>query len=138
MTNLTRLNQVSTWVEDLWTERLNDFTKSFRSVLPYSFSVSSDKKTAKFEMAMAGYAASDLEVTYSNEGILNIKTNKTNKESESLDYLHKGIANRFFQFAMPIFSSYIVKDAIMKDGLLTISFERLSSSEPTKVSVKSV
>lgn len=137
MTGLTKLLQANTWVEDLWFERLNDFTKSFRSVLPYSFCVSKDKQTARFEMAMAGYAASDLEITYSNEGVLTIKTNKTDKDSEAVDYMHKGIANRFFQFSLPIFSSYVVKEAKLINGLLTISFERLPTSQPTRVEVQS-
>lgn len=134
---LTKFSQVNTWVEDLWTTTLNDFTKSFKSVLPYSFCVSKDKSSARFEMAMAGYSASDVEITYSNEGVLTIKTNKTDKDSETVNYVHKGIANRFFQFSMPIFSSYVVKDAILKDGLLKISFERLPSANPTRIEVKS-
>jgi molecular chaperone IbpA len=135
--SLLKASTGMTWLEDLWTASIADFTRQFRSFLPYTFCVSKDKKTAKFEMAMAGYNNSDLDVTYSNEGVLTIKTNKINKEDDSLDYVHKGIANRFMQFSLPIFSSYVIKEAKLKDGLLTITFERLPVSTPTKVEVKS-
>jgi len=134
---ITRFNEAATWLEDMWVNSLVDFTKVYKSVLPYTFYVAQDKQTAKFEMALAGFSASDLEVTYSNEGILSVKTNKLDKNADSVNYIHKGIANRFIQFSLPIYSSYVIKDASMKDGLLAINFERINSkSDPVKVVLK--
>ena len=136
MNEITKLSAATSWLEDIWVSNLAAYSRTFRSQLPFTFSVAKDKKTAKFEMALAGYANSDLDVSYSNEGVLSIKTKKTNSDDELMEYVHKGIANRFFQFAMPIFSSYIIKYAILKDGLLQISFERLPSHS-TRVEVRS-
>lgn len=125
------------WVEDFWLTQLSEYTKQFKSVLPYTLCVSKDKQTVKLEMAFAGYAPSDVEVTYSNSGLLAIKAGKTNAD-ESLDYVHKGIAQRFINFLLPVCSSYTVKDAVMTNGILKITFERLPASPPTQIKVKSL
>ena len=87
-------------------------------------------------MALAGYSPKDIEVMFSNDGILSVKTINKPPTDDGYDYVHRGIASRLFQFATPICSSYVVKEAIMKDGLLRITFERLPASNPTRVEVK--
>lgn len=135
MTNLYEAPSAVKWAEDFWFTQVSEFTKKFKSVLPYTFCVSKDKKIVKFEMAFAGYAPSDLDITYSNTGLLSIRAGKANAD-ESLDYIHKGIAQRFMQFALPVCSSYTIKEAVMTNGMLQITLERLESV-PTKVQVKS-
>ncbi len=135
---IDRFSQLTTFVEDMWHQAAVDFSKQFKSVLPYTYSVSKDKKTASFEMALAGYSPKDIEVMYDNEGILSVKTINKPSPDESYDYVHKGIANRLFQFAVPVCSSYVIKEAVMKDGLLKIKFERLQNSNSKRIEVTSL
>lgn len=126
------------WIETMWHTNLREFNKQYRSVLPYSYYLSEDKQTATFEMALAGYAPSDIEVTYSNDGILSVKTNAFNKGTEKVEYVHKGIAQRFMQFCVPMWSSYVIKESTLRNGILKITFEKLPASPPTRVEVKSL
>ena len=124
------------WMNDFWEAGALQFNSAFKSFLPYSFSVDSDKKTAQFKMALAGYAASDLEVDYSAEGLLTIKSGKQEDSKENMKYIHRGIALRAFSFATLFNPSYTLKDATLKNGMLTINFDKVSHA-PTRVEVKS-
>jgi len=62
------------------------------------------------------------------EGILTIKS-KDKKESEKKDedgdIIHKGISKRYFSKSFTVSDDVEIKGAELKDGLLTVSMERI-------------
>jgi molecular chaperone IbpA len=77
-------------------------------------------------VALAGYNLDDIEVTHT-EDVLTIETNKqdvSNKEKNTIEYLHKGIAKRAFKLAFNLSPDIIIDKSVLTNGLLTISLHR--------------
>ena len=79
------------------------------------------------ELALAGFNKKDVEVEF-EDNLLTVKTKKVNKsEDQNVDgeIIHKGISQRQFARSFTIADDVKVNDAELKDGLLTISCERI-------------
>ena len=79
------------------------------------------------ELALAGFNKKDVEVEF-EDNLLTVKTRKVNKsEDQNIDgeIIHKGISQRQFARSFTIADDVKVNSAELKDGLLTISCERI-------------
>ena len=79
------------------------------------------------EVALAGFNKKDVEVEFEDK-ILTVKTRQVNKSDDKNDdgeIIHKGISQRQFARSFTIADDVKVKGAELKDGLLTISCERV-------------
>lgn len=93
---------------------------------PYNI-VKTGANTYNVEVALAGFSRDDVSVEFA-EGILTIKS-KDKKESEKKDedgdIIHKGISKRYFSKSFTVSDDVEIKGAELKDGLLTVSLERI-------------
>jgi molecular chaperone IbpA len=79
------------------------------------------------EVALAGFSRDDVSVEFA-EGILTIKSkDKTVSEKQDADgdIIHKGISKRYFSKTFTVSDDVEIKGAELKDGLLTVSLERI-------------
>ena len=91
---------------------------------PYNIMKTGDY-TYNIEIALAGFSKKDIDVSY-EDGIITVKSiheAKTNDDQSGV--LHKGISKRMFTKSFSIADDVEVKGAELKDGLLTISLERI-------------
>ena len=86
------------------------------------------------EMALAGFGKKDIEVEFA-EGLLTVKSVKEKEEKETL---YKGISQRNFTRKFTLADDIIVKGAELKNGMLTITLERIVPEEkkPQLITVK--
>ncbi len=93
---------------------------------PYNI-VKTGANTYNVEVALAGFSRDDVSVEFA-EGILTIKS-KDKKESDKKDpdgdIIHKGISKRYFSKAFTVSDDVEIKGAELKNGLLTVSMERI-------------
>ena len=88
------------------------------------------RKTGKdnyaIEVALAGFNKKDVEVEF-EDNLLTVKTKQVNKSDNIADgeIIHKGISQRQFARSFTIADDVKVNGAELKDGLLTISCERI-------------
>ena len=89
------------------------------------------RKTGKdnysIEVALAGFSKKDVEVEF-EDNILMVRTKQLNKsEDQNVDgeIIHKGISQRQFARSFTIADDVKVNGAELKDGLLTIAYERI-------------
>ena len=89
------------------------------------------RKTAKdnyaIEVALAGFNKKDVEVEF-EDNLLTVKTKNINKlenVNANDEIIHKGISQRQFARSFTIADDIKVNGAELKDGLLTISCERI-------------
>jgi molecular chaperone IbpA len=89
------------------------------------------RKTGKdnyaIEVALAGFSKDDVEVEF-EDNLLTVRTKQVNKsENNSSDgeIIHKGISQRQFARSFSIADDVKVISAQLKDGLLTVSCERI-------------
>ena len=89
------------------------------------------RKTGKdhyaIEVALAGFNRNDVEVEF-EDNLLTVRTKQVNKSDENNvngEIIHKGISQRQFVRSFSIADDVKVNGAELKDGLLTISCERI-------------
>ena len=93
---------------------------------PYNI-VKTGKYTYDIQVALAGYGKKDVDVSFENS-VLTIKSVKDKDEEEVEEndgVLHKGIAKRNFTKSFTIAEDVEIKGAELKDGLLSVSMERV-------------
>ena len=79
------------------------------------------------EVALAGFSRDDVSVEFA-EGILTIKSKdrtESEKKDQDGDIIHKGISKRYFSKSFTVSDDVEIKGAELKDGLLTVSMERI-------------
>ena len=104
---------------------------------PYNI-VKTGDYTYDIELALAGFGKKDIDVNYADSQ-LTIKSIKDEKAEEDADgVLHKGISKRQFSRTFTIADDVEVKGAELKDGLLTVSFEKIipDSKKPRTIQIK--
>ena len=89
------------------------------------------RKTGKdhydIEVALAGFNKNDVEVEF-EDNLLTVRTkqvNKSDKKSDNSEIIHKGISQRQFERSFTIAEDVKINGAELKDGLLTVSCERI-------------
>ena len=104
---------------------------------PYNIQKTEDYKF-EIEMALAGFSKKDIEVEVA-EGVLTVKSMK-DKDTGSTDEftLYKGISQRNFKRKFTLADDIVVNGAELKDGMLTISLERIVPEEkkPQLITIK--
>ncbi len=93
---------------------------------PYNI-VKTGVNTYNVEVALAGFSRDDVSVEFA-EGILTIKSKDrtvSEKQDADGDIIHKGISKRYFSKSFTVSDDVEIKGAELKDGLLTVSLERI-------------
>ena len=104
---------------------------------PYNIQKTEDYKF-EIEMALAGFDKKDIEIEVA-EGVLTVKSLKDKDTGATDDYtLYKGISQRNFTRKFTLADDIIVKDAELRNGMLTINLERIVPEEkkPQLIAVK--
>ncbi len=109
---------------------------------PYNIEATGEN-AYRLTMAVAGFAADDLDVT-AKEGVL-LVSGKARKDEDSARYLHRGIARRAFERRFQLADHIRVAGASLDNGLLHVDLVRevpealkprkiaISADEPAKV-----
>ena len=92
---------------------------------PYNIRKVGNDKYA-IEVAVAGFSKNDVEVEY-EDNLLTVKTKdiKRSEEKDGDEVIHRGISQRSFARSFTIADDVKVNGAELKDGLLTISCEKI-------------
>lgn len=102
---------------------------------PYNIDRQGDTYVLTF--AVAGFSKEEIDVSVDQEQLIvkGQKPQETDKESESI---HKGIAFRDFERVFTLSEHMEVRSAEMKNGLLTVTIERVvpEALQPRKIEVK--
>ena len=89
-------------------------------------------------MALAGFDKKDITVEVA-DGVLTIKSIKDKDTGATDEYtLYKGISKRNFTRKFTLADDIVVNDAVLENGMLSISLERIIPEEkkPRMITVK--
>jgi HSP20 family molecular chaperone IbpA len=109
---------------DAFEERIDRLSKAADGYPPYNIERSLDREGAEtflISIAVAGFAEPDLEVTVEDNQLL---VRGRQKDDGSREYLHRGIAARQFQRNFLLADGMVVKDAMLRNGMLMIAVVR--------------
>lgn len=81
-----------------------------------------DENSYRITMAIAGFSIDDVTITFQNRTLL--VSGEVKKDSEKVEYLHRGIAGRPFERRFELADHIKVTDARMDNGLLYIDLVR--------------
>ena len=93
----------------------------------------------RIEVALAGYSKDDIEVELKDSALtVRNKSKEQTVDEKGNGVIHKGISTRQFERAFTISEDIKVKDAELKNGLLTIDLERIIPDEkkPRLIDIK--
>ena len=93
----------------------------------------------RIEVALAGYSKDDIEVELKDSALtVRNKTKEQTIDEKGNGVIHKGISTRQFERAFTISEDIKVKNAELKNGLLTIDLERIIPDEkkPRLIDIK--
>ena len=120
-------------------DRMLESTERYSSNYPpYNIKRVNDNNYS-IEVALAGYSKDDIEVEL-KDNTLTVRNNNKDKiiNEEGNGVIHKGISTRQFERSFTISEDIKVKDAELKNGLLTIDLERIIPDEkkPRLIDIK--
>jgi HSP20 family molecular chaperone IbpA len=110
-------------------ERLLERNMKAESYPPYNIEHTSEERL-KITLAVAGFAADDLNVTVEENQV--VVRGRLNGNGEDKTFLHRGIATRQFQRSFVLADGIDVLGAELDHGLLTIELERLRAENAVK------
>tara|TARA_X000001382_G_scaffold130247_2_gene124529 strand:- start:1001 stop:1453 length:453 start_codon:yes stop_codon:yes gene_type:complete len=125
-------------VDQLTSDFFTDSYQGTQNFPPYNI-IKKDDLSYDIEMAVAGFSQEDLEIDYA-DNVLTVSSKEIEpfKDSKEPEYIHKGIAVRKFTKKFTLAEDVIVNDASMKNGMLTISMEKVVPEGKRKRSIKIV
>ena len=125
-------------VDQLTSDFFTDSYQGTQNFPPYNI-IKKDDLSYDIEMAVAGFSQEDLEIDYA-DNVLTVSSKEIEpfKNSKEPEYIHKGIAVRKFTKKFTLAEDVIVNDASMKNGMLTISMEKVVPEGKRKRSIKIV
>jgi molecular chaperone IbpA len=90
----------------------------------------------RITLAVAGFTSDEIDIT-AQQNQLVISGEKRETDEEGVDFVHRGIATRAFERRFQLADFVEVKKASYKDGLLSISLERVvpEAMKPRKVEI---
>jgi molecular chaperone IbpA len=131
------------------------FDRQLDSLMRYANSVTSEQKypphnIVKYndvdyaiELAVAGFDETELEVEIVR-GVLTVSGHHTeieaNEDDQVGEYLYKGIGMRNFVRSIPLAENFVVQDAVVKNGILTVNVKHIIPDEqkPRRVAITAV
>lgn len=102
---------------------------------PYDI-VKTGDETYEIRVAAAGFQQDEILMEY-HEGQLKISGSHDDGVREEVEYLYHGISNRSFIRTFSLADYVEVKEAVMKDGILTVKLERVvpEAMKPRKIEI---
>ena len=85
--------------------------------------IKTGENTSVIEVAVAGFAEGEIEINVENQ-ILTISGAVNRTENAAHEYLHRGISRRDFRQSFTLADHVEVKNATVRDGILTVYLER--------------
>ena len=113
----------------------DEVTKNIPSYPPYNIKKVSDKQYV-IELAVAGFAKSDIEITFEDNKL--IVSGKASDDSDTDFFLYKGIANRAFTRTFALDDQVEIENAALLNGMLKIFLERIipDHKKPKKIDIE--
>lgn len=103
---------------------------------PYNIAETGEN-TYVIQVAVAGFTQGEIDVTVKDDTLIITGEKETNQETEVWNYRHQGISARKFVRTFSLADHVEVKEAVSKDGILTVKLERIvpESAKPKSIAI---
>lgn len=133
---LNALNRAFVGFDNLFTQH---FANSVESNYPPYNILKRGEDTYEVQVAVTGFDPEEITVEV-NRNQLTIRGEVDNKEDETVQYIHRGLAGRSFTRVLPLAEHIEVGDAVIKHGVLSIELTRIIPEvlKPRVLKIKAV
>lgn len=102
---------------------------------PYNI-VKTGDETYEIQIAAAGFRQDQIDVEVKDSQLV-VQGGQGTEARPEVEYLHHGISNRSFIRTFQLSDYVEVKEAVMKDGILTVKLERMipEAMKPKKIAI---
>jgi HSP20 family molecular chaperone IbpA len=117
---------------DAFEERVDRLSKAADGYPPYNIERRIDADGSErfvISIAVAGFAQSELEIMAEDNQLI---VRGRQKEDPSREFLHRGIAARQFQRSFLLADGVVVKDAVLRNGMLIIGVVRPKAEKASR------
>jgi molecular chaperone IbpA len=139
--DLTPFYRSSIGIDRLFDRIVNQIDSAASTNYPPYDIVRTGDETYEIRVAVAGFTQAEIDVEFNN-GTLIVKGEKTVDVAPhaEVEYMHHGISGRSFVRTFSVAEYVEVRDAELKDGILTVKLERNipESQKPKKIAVNYV
>lgn len=120
-----------------WREAIEFSSSAVGKYPPYNILENGEDRYS-IQIALAGFAREDIEITNDNQLLIVQSMEKTKKDSDGVKYLHRGIAERSFSRTWTLAEHVVVDGATMENGILTINLrmEIPENKKPKKILIQ--
>jgi molecular chaperone IbpA len=135
--DLTPIYRTSIGVDRLFDRIMNQVEHAATNNYPPYNIVKTGEHTFELQLAVAGFTQGELEITV-KEGTCTVVGEKINNElPEGHEYFYHGISARKFVRSWPLGEYVEVRDAVVKDGILTVRLEQVvpESAKPKSIAI---
>jgi molecular chaperone IbpA len=114
----------------------DDLAKNIPNYPPYNIRKTGDN-TYLVELAVAGFARQDIEITLDGDKMIISGKAASENEDNANTFLFKGISNRAFTRTFTLDDQVVVKGADMLNGMLQVVLERIipEHRKPKKIEI---
>jgi molecular chaperone IbpA len=135
--DIPNLHRVSLGFDRIFEELNRSFANSVNNTYPPYNVIRRDDTHYAIEVAIAGFKENELNVEI-KDGTLVISGQRSEEENEvTPNYVHRGISGRSFVRTFRLTDTMEVKNANVKDGILTVEVEDVIPAEekPQKIQI---
>lgn len=134
--DLTPFYRHSVGVDRLFDRIVNQIDLASNGNYPPYDIVRLQENCYEIRIAVAGFQLTDISVE-NHDGKLIIRGTRPEVADQDIDYLHHGISNRNFVRSFTLADYVEVKNAVLKDGILTLTLERQipDSQKPKSIAI---
>ena len=135
--DLSPFYRTSIGVDKLFDRIVNQLDHAASTNYPPYNIVKTGEHTFELQLAVAGFTQGEIDITVT-DGIITIIGDKVERElPEGHEYTYHGISARKFVRTWPLGEYVEVKDAIVKDGILTVRLEQMvpESAKPKSIAI---
>ena len=123
---------------DSFEERVDRLSKAADGYPPYNIerlSAADGAEQYVISIAVAGFGQNELEITIEDKQLV---VRGRQKDDPAREYLYRGIAARQFQRSFLLADGVVVKDAVLKNGMLIVSVIRpKAEKEVRRIDIRS-
>lgn len=121
------LNRVFVGFDQLFTQLKSQFDHPVRDTYPPFNIVKINEDEYTIELAVAGFSKDEVKVKVENN-MLTISGKKVPSQ-ETPNFLHRSLASRNFERSFRLSEYMVVKGAVIENGILTVTAERIVPEE---------
>lgn len=134
--DLTPFYRHSVGVDRLFDRIVNQIDLASNGNYPPYDIVRLQENCYEIRLAVAGFQLSDISVEY-HDGKLIVRGARSDSAESTVDYLHNGISHRNFVRSFTLADYIEIKNATLRDGILTLTLEREipESQKPKSIAI---